>query len=175
MKSSYSYTKISGSVSDNIKIPPFGNVSWKVFAGKTFGTVPYTILNVAPGNELYYYNAEAFNMMYRWEYIHDRYAGIAVEHNIGNGIFRLFPKLRFRQFWNVRTLTGRLSDANKELNFKEGYTFQTLDGKTYLELGTGVDNIFHVFRLDFVWRLLPTPLPKQSRRFGVFGSFRLTF
>ncbi len=175
LKSSYSYTKISASVSDNIKIPPFGNLSWYVYGGKTFGTVPYTLLNIAPGNELYYYNSYAFNMMNRWEYVHDRYAGLNIEHNIGNGIFRWFPKLRFRQFWTAKTLIGDLSPANRTLNFKQGHNFKTLDGKTYLELGTGVDNIFHVFRLDFVWRVLPTPLPEKSRRFGVFGSFRLSF
>jgi hypothetical protein len=39
-----------------------------------------------------------------------------------------------------------------------------------------VDNILHFFRVDFIWRLLPTPLPEEiSRRFGVFGSFRLSF
>ncbi len=174
-KSSYSYTKISASVSDNVKVPPFGNISWYIYGGKTFGTVPYTLLNIAPGNELYYYNSYAFNMMNRWEYVHDKYAGLNIEHNIGNGIFRLFPKLRFRQFWTAKSLIGGLSDANKALNFKQGHNFQTLDGRTYVELGTGVDNIFRVLRIDFVWRVLPTPLPVESRRFGVFGSFRLSF
>lgn len=176
MKSSYSYTKLSASLSDYVNIPPFGNVSWYLYAGKTFGTLPYTLLDIAPGNELYYYNKYAFNMMNRWEFIHDEYAGVNIEHNIGNGIFRLFPKLRFRQFWTAKTLWGSLSDANRALNFKQGSTFQTLDGRTYLEVGTGVDNIFRLFRIDFVWRLLPTPLPeKRSQRFGVFGSFRFAF
>lgn len=115
-------------------------------------------------------------MMNRWEFIHDRYAGVNIEHNIGNGIFRLFPKLRFRQFWTAKTLWGGLSESNKQLNFKPGHQFQSLDGSTYLELGTGVDNIFHVFRLDFVWRVLPATLQKEGdRSFGVFGSFRLAF
>jgi Family of unknown function (DUF5686) len=176
LKSSYSYTKISGSISDNIKVPPFGNISWYVFGGKTFGTLPYTLLDIAPGNELYYYNKYAFNMMNRWEFIHDSYAGLNFEHNIGNGIFRLFPKLRLRQFWTAKTLWGSLSTDNKTLNFKQGHNFQSLDGKTYLELGTGVDNIFKVFRIDFIWRVLPSTLPKEEdRAFGVFGSFRLAF
>jgi hypothetical protein len=56
------------------------------------------------------------------------------------------------------------------------YKFESLDGKTYMEVGTGVDNIFKVLRFDFVWRVLPQPLPASSvQRFGVFGSFRLSF
>jgi hypothetical protein len=174
--SSYNYTKVSASVSDNFKIPPLGNISWSLYAGKTFGTLPYILLDIAPGNELYYYNKYAFNMMNRWEFIHDKYAGINLEHNIGNGIFRLFPKLRFRQFWTAKALWGSLSPANKTLNFKEGHNFQTLDGNTYLELGTGIDNIFRLFRIDFVWRVLPATLKKVGdKSFGVFGSFRVAF
>jgi hypothetical protein len=176
LKSSYNYTKVYASASDYFKIPPFGNISWFVFGGKTFGTLPYTLLDIAPGNELYYYNKYAFNMMNRWEFIHDKYAGINIEHNIGNGIFRFFPKLKFRQLWTAKTLWGSLTPENKALNFKRANTFQTLDGKTYLELGTGIDNIFHVFRIDFIWRVLPYSIPRQGdKNFGVFGSFRLSF
>ena len=138
--------------------------------------MPYTSLDIAPGNELYYYNKYAFSMMNKYEFIHDKYAGFTFEHNIGNGLFRFLPKLKFRQFYTIKTLWGGLSDANKALNFKPGYEFETLDGRTYMELGTGIDNIFKVLRLDFIWRVLPTPLPKErNRRFGVYGSFRLTF
>jgi len=175
-KSAYNYTKIMGSIHDYIKIPPYGTFDFHVYAGKTFGTLPYTFLDIAPGNEIYYYNKYAFSLMNKYEFIHDKYAGISFEHNIGNGIFRWLPKLKFRQFYTIKTLWGSLSDANKALNFKPGYEFQTLDGRTYLELGTGIDNILKVLRIDFVWRVLPTPLPKEtSKRFGIFGSFRLTF
>lgn len=175
-KSAYNYTKIFASIHDYIKIPPYGNFDFTIYAGKTFGTLPYTFLDIAPGNEMYYYNKSAFSLMNKYEFIHDKYAGISFEHNIGNGIFRFLPKLKFRQFYTIKTLWGNLSAANKALNFKPGYEFETLNGRTYLELGTGIDNILKVLRLDFVWRLLPTPLPSEaSKRFGVFGSFRLTF
>jgi hypothetical protein len=48
-----------------------------------------------------------------------------------------------------------------------------------MEIGTGVDNILRVFRVDFIWRVLPNSLPSNgpnvTKRFGVFGSFRLAF
>jgi hypothetical protein len=84
--------------------------------------------------------------------------------------------LKCRQFWTAKAVWGNATDANKALNFLPGTTFRSLDGKTYLELGTGIDNILHLIRIDFIWRLLPTPLPDAvSRKFGVFGSFRLSF
>lgn len=175
-KSAYNYTKLMASVRDYIKIPPYGSFDFNIYAGKTFGTLPYTFLDIAPGNELYYYNKYSFSLMNKYEFVHDKYAGISFEHNIGNGIFRWLPKLKFRQLYTIKTLWGGMSDANKTLNFKPGYNFETLDGRTYLELGTGIDNILKVLRVDFIWRVLPTPLPKEpNRRFGIFGSFRLTF
>jgi hypothetical protein len=179
VNSNYDYHKLSGSVSDYMSIPPFGSMYFNVFGGKTFGTLPYMFLDVAPGNEIYYYNRYAFNMMNRYEFIHDRFTGFNIEHNFGNGIFRFFGptrKLKFRQFWTAKALWGSLSDANKTLNFVGDYPFQSLDGKTYLELGTGVDNILKVLRIDFIWRALPqSAISTNSKRFGVFGSFRLAF
>ena len=178
-KSGYNYTKIAGNISDNFKVSPFGTMSYFIYAGKTFGALPYVLLDIAPGNELFYYNKYAFNTMNKWEYLHDRYAGLNFEHNFGSGIFKWFGptrKMKLRQFWTAKMMTGKLSDANKALNYKQGNTFQTLDGKTYMELGTGIDNIIHLLRIDFIWRVLPTPLPPEKiRRFGIFGSLRVSF
>lgn len=178
-KSSYNYQKLTASINNYSKIPPLGTLSFNVFGGKTYGTLPYLFLDIAPGNEIYYYNKYAFNMMNRFEFIHDRYAGINVEHNFGNGIFRLVPvtrKLKFRQFWTAKALWGSLSQSNYLLNHASGLSFQSLNGRTYLELGTGVDNILRVFRIDFIWRPLPLNRSKiNPDRFGIFGSFRFTF
>jgi len=166
LNSSYNYSKISGSVSDYLKIPPLGTLYYNVFAGKTYGTLPFMLLDVAPGNEIYYYNKNAYNLMNRWEYLHDQYMGFNLEHNFGNGLFRFIPitrKLKFRQFWTAKGLWGSLSTANALYNNQSpNYQFSSLNGKTYMEVGTGVDNIFKVFRIDLVWRLLPTVSPPET-------------
>jgi len=180
-QSSYDYTKLSGSISDYQKIPPYGIIYYNLFAGKTWGTLPYVLLDVAPGNEIYYYNQYAFNLMNRFDYIQDQYAGINFEHNIGNGLFRFIPftrKWKWRQFYTAKALWGSLSQENKDLNMPSGsfYKFESLDGKTYLEVGTGVDNVFRLLRFDFIWRVLPRPLPPDRvKRFGVFFSMRFVF
>ena len=177
--SSYEYSKISANVHNTKKIPPLGSIYYNVFGGQTFGTLPYLFLDVAPGNEIYYYYPYVFNLMNKYEYVHDRYAGISFEHNFGNGLFRYIPltrKLKFRQFWTAKALWGKLSEKNYLLNAASGLNFQSLNGDTYLELGTGVDNIFKVLRFDLIWR--PFPLSHStvnSQRFGVFGSFRFSF
>jgi hypothetical protein len=178
--SGYSYKKASLSISDNAPISPLGWLYYNVFAGKYFGTLPYALLEVHPGNEFHYYNQYAFNMMNRYEFLSDQYAGINLEHSIGGGVFNYIPylkKLKLRQFWTAKVLYGSLSDDNKALNLTKDYTFRTLEKDPYVEVGTGVANILQFFRIDFVWRVSPKLLPDedQAKYFGIFGSVRFSF
>ncbi|QEH40366.1 DUF5686 family protein [Chitinophaga sp. XS-30] len=180
-KSSYHYHKAAFTVSDYVKLPPFGSFYYNVFGGKIFGSaMPYPLLEIHPGNEIYYYNKYAFNMMNRFEFLSDEYAGFNVEHSLGNGIFNYIPlvrKLKLRQFWTAKGIIGKLSTDNQALNLNHGYPFKTLQSNPYLEVGTGIENILKFIRVDFVWRLAPKPLPEEpyEKRFGIFGSFKLQF
>lgn len=183
--SAYNYSKYSLLVKDMMKISPYGTLYYRVYGGKINGAIPFTNLENHPGNDLYYYNPFAFNLMTRFEYLSDKYAGVNVEHNIGSGLFRFIPitrKLKWRQFYTVKTLWGSLSSANQAANtyiiipYPKVYGFKTLNNKSYVEVGTGIDNIFKVFRLDFVWRLSPSPSYAGSgSKFGIFGSFQIQF
>jgi hypothetical protein len=118
--------------------------------------------------------------MNKYEFISDQYAGFSIEHNIGGGIFNYIPYLRrakLRQFWTAKGVIGSLSDANQQLNLNKGYDFHTLQGNPYIELGTGIDNILELFRIDFVWRVTPKPQPNEDkgRYFGIFGSVHFQF
>lgn len=177
LNSNYSYQKVKGNISDEFSVAPFGKISYNVFAGKIYGTLPYLLLEIHPGNEVHIYNKYAFSLMNRYEFVSDKFAGFSIEQSLGKGLFRFIPVakiLKWRQFWNVKGVTGSLSNQNKDLNFTGNHSFKSLDNKLYLEVGTGVDNILKVLRLDLVWRVVPTPLPEnQSSRFGVFGSFKI--
>lgn len=174
----YGYTKLHASIKDNIKISPYGDLSLKLYGGKVIGAVPYPMLEIHPGNNLYYFMPSAFNLMTRFEYISDKYAGLNVEHHFGSGLFRFVPmtrKMKLRQFWNAKILKGSLSAENQALSNANNY-FKTLNGTYYAELGTGIDNILKLLRLDFVWRISPNPPSNTATsKFGVFGSFQFQF
>lgn len=178
--SNYSYTKFRLTITDKIKTSRLGSFSYNLFAGKIIGTLPYSLLEMHPGNEFYYYNQNAFNMMLRYEYLSDAYVGLISEHGLGSLFLKYIPileKTKARFFWNTKGVYGNLSQANQALNFNKGYAFQTLAKSPYVEAGTGIENIFKVLRVDFVWRILPTKKPAESqiRRFGIFGSLRFSF
>jgi len=183
----YRYQKLNLALSQSFRIPRWGKVDYRVFGGKIFGDpLPFMLLEIHPGNEIYYYNKNSFNLMNRFEYISDRYAGFFIEHNFEKKLLNLLPFLRktsLRQFWNVKAVWGDLSESDKKLNLQDfpNYRLRSLRGNGYVEAGTGIDNIFRYFRVDLVWRFAPPQKAvilnnKNSiAPFGVFGSFHFQF
>lgn len=188
LSSDYRYMKIAAGINQRFRIPRWGQIDYTVYGGRIFGSqLPFMLLEIHPGNEVYYYDKNAFNLMNRFEYFSDRYAGIVLEHNFGKKILNLLPfmqKTNVRQFWNVKSVWGDASMENKQFNRTElgGYHLKSLQGQLYTEVGTGFDNIFKFLRIDFVWRFAPDlklpsgrSLNTTKQSFGVFGSFKLQF
>lgn len=185
LNSEYRFDRLNLNISQRFRIPRWGQISYMAYGGRIFGEqIPFMLLEMHPGNEIYYYSKDAFNLMNRFEYISDQYVGLNLEHNFEKKLLNLLPfmrKSRMRQFWNIKSVWGELSRENRTFNRIEfgTYHLRTLDGKKYTEIGTGFDNIYKFFRIDLVWRFSPPvkviqPGVKQQY-FGVFGSFRLQF
>jgi hypothetical protein len=187
-KGEYDYEKVQVGVSQQFRIPRFGKVAYNVYGGEIFGEkLPFMLLELHPGNEFYAYNKNGFNLMNRFEYFSDRYIGFQLEHDLEKKILNLLPfmrKSRMRQFWTLKGVWGDMSTANRKFNKTElgSYQLRSLMSHTYVEYGTGLDNIFGFFRIDFLWRKAP-PLPvgimpskiQPAQNFGVFGSVRFQF
>ena len=172
------YHKLNFTVNDELPITPYGNIIYAIYGGKTWGKAAYSFLDIMPGNEMQYYNKYAFNMMRRYEFISDAYIGLNIEHQIGKGLLKYIPlvkKTKWRQFWNLKSVVGELSQENMQLNFVGNHPFNSLQAQPYCEVGTGIDNIAKFFRVDFVWRLTNNQLitTNNPSTFGVFGSFRV--
>jgi hypothetical protein len=191
--SSYLYQRMAVSLTHTLRIPRWGKINYMLYTGKIFTeeALPFMLLEIHPGNEIYYYNRQSFNLMNRFEYISDEYAGINIEHNLEKKFLNLLPFMRksnMRQFWNFKSVWGNLSDKNRILNILDyyyEYRMRSLRGGFYTELGTGFENIFKLLRIDLVWRYAPlrnippgaNPLMFKSNTndFGVFGSIKVQF
>lgn len=181
------YKKLHGMISQKFRLHGWGTVNYQVYAGKIFSdALPFMLLELHPGNEIYYYSKQGFNLMNRFEFYSDAYAGFNIEHDFEKKLINLLPFMRktnMRQFWNLKGVWGDLTNANRKLNHIEygNYRLRTLRGRPYVEAGTGIDNIFRCFRVDLVWRFAPVintpagqppPMYKNSTsNFGIFGSF----
>ncbi len=191
--SDYSYVRTWASITQTTRIPRWGKLNYLLYAGKIYTNdmLPFMLLEMHPGNEVYYYNKQSFNLMNRFEYVSDRFAGVNVEHNIEKKLLNLLPFMRksnMRQFWNFKAVWGELSDKSRFLNrieYYNEYRLRSLRGGVYSEIGTGFENIFKLFRIDFVWRRAPLRnippgfnpdlFKSNTNDFGIFGSVRLQF
>ncbi|MCW3088827.1 MAG: hypothetical protein JWQ78_2213 [Sediminibacterium sp.] len=192
-RSNYRYQRLSANITHTLRIPRWGKVNYMVYGGKVFSqeALPFMLLETHPGNEIYYYNKQSFNLMNRFEYISDQYTGINIEHNLEKKFINLLPFMRksnMRQFWNFKSVWGNLSDENRQLNIQDyyyEYRMRSLRGGFYTEIGTGLENIFKLLRVDFVWRYAPMRnippgfnpalFKPNTNDFGVFGSVRFQF
>ena len=80
--SRFNYQKLTFSVEHWFNTPPFGWLKYRIKGSKTFGTLPYLLLDVAPGNETYFYQDNAFNGMSKYEFVSDSYLEFLFEHHI---------------------------------------------------------------------------------------------
>lgn len=176
--SDYNYHKLALSYQHYFYINPLGWLSYKAKIGKTFGTLPFLLLDVHPGNEGLFYDGNAFNTMNRYEFASDTYASLMLEHHFEGLLLNKIPllrKLQFREVATLKAVVGYMSDANKQANQlnafqvseENTYTgFVTPSTKPYLEAGIGIENILKIFRIETLWRLNYLDNP-QAKRFNL--------
>lgn len=153
--SDYSYQRVSINIDDRIRINPIGYTNYILEAGKIWGTLPYPLMVLHPGNETYVYDWASFNTMNYYEFASDQYAMATVIHHFDGFFFNKIPgvrKLKWREVGSFRCVFGSVNQANKDvLTFPS--TLYTLNNGPFMEAGAGIENIFRFFRIDYFWRL----------------------
>ncbi len=166
------------------RVGSLGRSSYLFSAGYTPSVVPAPLLFPHLGNETWFFNRNAFNLMNYFEYVSDRYASVQWQHNFEGLLFNRIPgikKLKWRLVANANVLFGDQSHANETITartfhprFRQKYEFSSLNiERPYLEVGYGIDNIFKLFRIQAIHRL--TYLDGGVDRFAVKGSIHFTF
>ena len=171
----YEYQRLSFRISDRFPINPIGQSEVVIEAGKIWGTLPYPLLQMFPGNQTYFYDEFAFNLMNYYEFIADEWVTLLYTHHFNGIMFNkvpLFRKLKWREVATFRGAVGGLSNSHKtELEFPNNlYDLN----KPYFEAGVGVENILKIFRVDALWRLSYLNNPNVVP-FGVRLTFQIEF
>lgn len=154
------------------------NIGWSQYAvevGKLWGTVPYPLLNISPGNQTLIYDKYAYNLMNYIEFINDEYVSIFYTHHFDGLLFNHIPflrKLKWREVIHAKGIIGNLSEKNAQFSIFPPFSHSL--SRPYYEVGAGVENIFKIIRIDFIWRLNHRDQP-DTQLFGIFGSLKFTF
>ena len=132
--------------------------------GAILGSVPYPLLKLHEGNQSQLFGSpvvkltdrNAFSMMNFYEYGSDRWLTGFYEHNFNGLLFGIIPlvkKLDLREVVTVRGAWGTISEQNRvNAPFLLMPGLNTLE-TPYIEAGAGIANIFHLLRVDCMWKL----------------------
>jgi hypothetical protein len=176
--SDFDYNKIRLSFYKRVRFGPLGVGYLNVFGEYMFDQAPYPLLSPHLGNQTPIYTSATFNLMRYGEFVSDRYVGLQYQHHF-EGLFLnripLMRRLKWRWLGTANLIAGGMSKANQALVTKSekddiGYL---VNGKPYMELGYGVENIFKFIRVDFIHRLSYLDNP-DVRKFGVLVSFQFS-
>ncbi len=175
LNSGFSYHKLQLSITQRFNVGALGYSKYIASWGKIWGTLPYPILEVHPGNETFSYDDYAYNRMNYYEFISDEYFMVNYSHNFQGLFFNHIPlirKLKWREVVYGKVLVGHMNDRN--WNYSVFPTNTTRLSKPYYEVGAAIENIFKVIRIDASWRL--SYLNKADvKPFGIMISMRFDF
>lgn len=171
------FQKLNIDISHTTRLTPKAALIWNLDAGKIFGTLPSLLLQVPRGNDAYVMSRYVFNTMQPYEFAADRYLSLQTRLALGGMLFDRVPllqKLGWRERLTFNTFWGDLSPSNREFN--KAQQLIAPNNKPFMEAGIGVENIFHLFSIDYVKRLNYLDSPGAAgNRSGVFLGMKVVF
>ena len=173
--SGFSYQKVNVGIEQQLRLPPKSLFYYNIHAGKTFGTAPYLLLDVPAGNEYYVASRYLFNTMLPYEFVTDEYVSLYTRLYLGGVIFNKVPfikRLGWRTRFSFNAYQGNMSAKNKIYNKDASFTVP--DSHPFMEAGVGIENIFHVFSVDYYKRLSALNNSKQNNG-SLFLGVNITF
>lgn len=180
--SDFEYDKLKLTIFKTIKTGPLGVGYATLTSEYIFNTLPYPLLGLHLGNQTPIYTSVLYSLMNYGEFISDHYVALQYRQYF-EGLFLnrvpLIQKLNWRLLATTNIISGGMRDANWEMiSALDPSGQETLaagrlrEGKPYIEVGYGVENIFKCLRVDFVHRLTYLDRP-EVRKFGVLFSIQL--
>ena len=169
--SDYNYQHTEFSFEKRFWFSAFGYTDCIIKAGKVWNQVPFPLLIMPNANLSYTIQRESYALMNAMEFFNDEYASWDLTYYMNGLILNRVPlirKLNWREVISFRGMYGRLSERNRP-NLEntgtlykfpyESDEYHYLDGKPYMEIGIGIENIFRILRIDYVRRITYRDLP----------------
>ncbi|MBN2667639.1 MAG: carboxypeptidase-like regulatory domain-containing protein [Bacteroidales bacterium] len=175
INSTYNYQRLQVGWLQLVKTNPIGYFKYYFEAGKIFGTLPYPLLEMHKGNETYWYDDYAFNLMNYYEFVSDEWYSLLFTHHFEGFFLNKIPlikELKWREVLTLKGVVGNMTEENK--NYSNFPTSVQEVNTPYVEASLGIENIFTIFRVDALWRLTHLDQPNISK-FGIRMKVQFEF
>ena len=175
--------KTEFSVQKRFWFSAFGYTDVILKAGKIWSEVNYPDLLIPNANLSYTIQPESYTLMNAFEFANDQYISWDLTYWANGAIFNRIPLVKYmklREVFSFRGLYGKLSDKNNPEYNNDLFRFplntkcKPMEKKPYMEFGVGLDNIFTILRVDYVWRLTYRDTPGVDRS-GLRIQLHFTF
>lgn len=153
--SEFDFQKIRLRIEQKVRLKKIGFSLLRLETGKILGTAPWPLLETPIANQVIFNDETAFNLMNYMEFVSDQYLSLMIEHHFEGLFFNRLPginKLKWREFIFAKAYGGTLSEKNYGTSLYIPYGIGKLT-EPYYEAGFGIENIFKISRIDFIWRL----------------------
>ena len=179
--SDYTYNRTEVGIQKRFWLSAFGYIDTYINAGKIWDAVPFPMLSIPNANLSYTIQPQSYSLMNAVEFINDQYASWDVTYFWNGWLFNRIPMLKllkWREVTSFRGLIGSLSDKNKPNDSNNLFVFPAgsyeMGKMPYMEATVGIENIFKLMRIDYVWRLSYLNHPNIDKR-GVRISMHISF
>lgn len=182
--SRYEVNKTEIDVQKRFWMSAFGYLDVYLGGGHVWSSSPYLNLLIPNANLSYVIQPRSFALMNPMEFISSSYASFDLTYWANGAILNYVPyvkKLKLREVFGFRGYWGHLSHKcdpayNPDLLlFPEGTGVTKMNRGPYMEASVGIENIFKVLRVDYVWRLNYRDVPYEIDRSGVRIAVHITF
>jgi hypothetical protein len=183
-RSNFDYNKLQIGLYQHANTSVFGTADYWITAGKIWGRLPYPLLDVARGNQVFLYSDFNYSLMNFYEFVSNEYIHFTyVQHFEGLFLNRipLVRNWKWRNFAFVKSAYGSMSHEDRFLLPEKDNTGRELtkvnyfkEGTPYVEIGYGIENIFRILSVNMVHRLTYLNLP-DVRSWGVNLGLRFQF
>lgn len=174
--SDYNYQKLKTILTGKYHINPMGYIHYNFEAGKIFGTVPFPLTTIHAANQTLAYDIEGFNAMNYFEFASDEYISLYLDHHFDGFFFNKIPyvqKAKLREVISARGVAGNLHEKNKkEMILPPGMSDVR---KPYVEYSVGIENIFKILRIDYIWRGTHYSPVSAADNWAIKARFFLSF
>lgn len=153
--SEFDFQKVRLRTEYKLRLKKTGFSLIRLEAGKIWGNAPWPLLETPIANQVIFNDETAFNLMNYMEFVSDQYLSLMLEHHFEGLLFNRIPginRLKWREFVFAKAYAGSLNSTNENAVLFIPYGIHTLK-EPYYEAGFGIENIFKISRIDFIWRL----------------------